>query len=71
MSSIMKPTKKTAGQMRDEVDGVIYESNRLVLLSLDPGAPCSNLRVHHKSRKSLVEVKEALCTSEKVEKERE
>jgi len=71
MSSIMKPTKKTAGQMRDEVGGVIYESNKLVLPSLDPGVPYSNLRAHHKPRKSLAETKEAFSTGGEVERERE
>jgi len=56
--------------MRDEVSGVIYESNKLVLLSFSHGVPCSRLRVHHKSRKSPVEVKEAFGTSEKVGRER-
>jgi len=54
-----------------EVGDVSYESNKLVLPSLNPGAPCSNLRVYHKSRKSLVEIKEAFGTGEKVERERE
>ena len=71
MSSLMKLTKKTACQMQDEVGGVICESNRLVLSSLDPGAPCSGLRAYHKSKESLVEMKEAFSTSEKVERERE
>jgi len=57
--------------MQEEVDDVIYESNKLVLLSFGPGVPCSSLRVQHKSRKSLVEMKETFGTSEKVERERE
>jgi len=50
-----------------EVGDVIYESNKLVLSLFSLVVPCSGLRVHQKSGKSLVEMKEAFGTGGKAE----